>query len=156
MLFAYKPTGGATTGACTEGPVGTGAEGAMGADEVGACPEGAMGVGEVGACTGRAGEEPGGRGMKPGGGCRRAGAPKVGTSWESTRVGRGPAAHGVPAGGSRTDDESSLVRKSSSCVGGEGRRREKGNVVSSKTTWREMMTRFVARSRHLYPLWSGE
>ena len=67
--------------------MGTGAEGAMGADEVGACPEGAMGVGEVGACTegvmgactGRAGEEPGGRGMKPSGGCRRAGAPKVGT-----------------------------------------------------------------------------
>ena len=25
-------------------------------------------------------------------------------------------------------------------VGGEGRRSEKGNIVSSKTTWREMMT----------------
>jgi len=151
-------------GTGAEGVGGASAEGAMGADEVGACPEGAMGVDEVGACTegamgactGRAGEEPGGRGTKPGGGCRRAGAPKVGTGWEGTRAGRGPAAHGVPAGGSKTDDESSLVRKSSSCVGGEGRRREKGNVVSSKTTWREMMTRFVARSWHLYPLWSGE
>jgi hypothetical protein len=104
-------------------------EGAMGVGEVGACTEGAMG-----ACTGRAGEGAVDRGTKPGGGCLRADAPKVGTCWEGTRAGRGPAAHGVPAGGSKTDDESSLARKSSSCVGGEGRRREKGNVVSSKTT----------------------
>ena len=69
------------------GAEGASVEGAMGTDEVDACPEGAMGVGEVGvciegamgACTGRAGEEPGGRGTKPDGGCRRAGAPRVGT-----------------------------------------------------------------------------
>jgi hypothetical protein len=135
-------TGGATTGACIEGPVGTGAEGIGGASTEGTCPEGAMGISEVGACTegamgactGQAREEAGGRGTKPDRGCLRAGAPKMGTGWEGTRAGRGPAAHCVPAGGSKTDDKSSLVRKPSSCVGGEGRRREKGNVVSLKTT----------------------
>ena len=164
---------GAATGACTGGPVGTGVEvaggagdasvegtmgaggasagGVMGADGRGACAEGCMGT-----CTGRAGEEPSGRGTKPDEGCLRDGAPKVDTGWEGMRAGRRPAAHEVPAGGSKTDEESSLVRKSSSCGGGEGRRREKGNVVSSKTTCREMMTRFVVRSRHRYPLWSGE
>ena len=32
----------------------------------------------------------------------------------------------------------------------------KGNEVSSKTTWREMMMRLEATSRHRYPLWWGE
>jgi hypothetical protein len=32
----------------------------------------------------------------------------------------------------------------------------KGKTFSSKTTWHEMMMRCVRRSRHRYPLWSGE
>ena len=144
-------------GACTEGAVGTCTEGAggagevdiggactkgaMGADEVGAvgaCTEDAMGASEVGACTDRAGEGwrvPGVRGTKkPDGGSLNAGVPKLGTGWEGIGAGRVPAAPSVPIGGNKTNEESSLVRKSSSCVGGKGRRREKGNVVSSKTT----------------------
>ena len=78
---------------------------------------------------------PGGRGTKkPGGGGLNAGVPKLGTGWEGIGAGRVPAAPGVPIGGNKTNEELSLVRKSSLCVGGEGRRREKGNVVSSKTT----------------------
>jgi hypothetical protein len=50
-------------------------------------------------------------------------------------------------GRGETGRGSSLVRKSSSCREDEGPRREKGNVDSSKTTWREMMTRFEERSR---------
>ena len=105
-------------------------------------------------------EAPIGLGMvKPGGGDLDVGVPSPGagvtedTGWEGARRGAGAgrvaATLGVPAGRKGTDGGSSSVRKSSSCVGGEGRRSEKGNVVPSKTTWREMMTRFVARSRHL-------
>ena len=101
-----------------------------------------------------------GRGtVKPGGGGLDVCVPGPGTGvtdgtgWEGARrgagAGRGPALPGIPARRRETDGESSSVRKSSSWVGGEGRRREKGNVVSSKTTWREMMTRLVVRSRHL-------
>jgi len=75
-----------------------------------------------------------------------------GTGWEGARVegggGKGPAASGVPAGRGDTGRVSSSVRKSSSSRGGDGRLWEKGNVVSSKTTWRETMTRLVVRSRH--------
>ena len=62
--------------------------------------------------------------------------------------GRGPAILEIPAGKMESGKRSSSVRKSSSVVGEEGQLREKGNVVSSKTTWREMMTRLVVRSRH--------
>jgi hypothetical protein len=87
-----------------------------------------------------------GRGMvKPGGGGLDACVPSPGTGvtdgtcWEGAHrgagTGREPTPLGIPAGRKETDRGSSSVRKSSSCVGGEGRRREKGNVVSSKTTW---------------------
>ena len=115
--------------------------------------------GTVGAWTAGAGVGDTRGAVKPGGGDRGAGVPDPGAGvpedagWEGARRDAGAggmaATRGVPAGGKGTNGGSSSVRKSSSCVGGEGRRSEKGNVVSSKTTWREMMTRFVARSRHL-------
>ena len=83
--------------------------------------------------------------VKPGGGGLDACVPSPGTGvtdgtgWEGARrgagAGREPVPPGIPAGRKETDGGSSSVRKSSSCVGGEGRRREKGNIVSSKTTW---------------------
>jgi len=115
--------------------------------------------GTVGAWTAGAGVGDTRGAVKPGGGDRGAGVPDPGAGvpedagWEGAHRGAGASGmvptRGVPAGGKGTNGGSSSVRKSSSCVGGEGRLREKGNVVSSKTTWREMMTRFVARSRHL-------
>jgi len=95
---------------------------------------------------------------KPGGGDLDAGAPSPvsgvadGDVWEQARevdVGTVPARPGVPVGKGKTGRGSSLVRKSSSCGGGEDRRRENGKVVSSKTTCRETMTRLVVRSRHV-------
>ena len=86
-----------------------------------------------------------------------------GTSWEGAHVegggGKGPAAPAVPAGRGDTRRVSSSVRKSRSCGGGDGRLWEKGNVVSSKTTWHETMTRLVVRSRlnnqERHKVWSG-
>jgi hypothetical protein len=50
--------------------------------------------------------------------------------------------------GKKFGSRSSLVRKSSFAEGGEGRLPATGNVASSMTTWREMMTRLELRSRH--------
>jgi hypothetical protein len=64
----------------------------------------------------------GGRGMeKLGGGGLNTGVPKLATGSEGVGACRMPAAPSVPAGGNETNEELSLVRKSSSCVGGEGR-----------------------------------
>jgi hypothetical protein len=71
---------------------------------------------------------------KPGGGILDVRETELGTG--TGRV----ATSEVPAGGNVTGRGSSLVRKSSSLARGEDRRREKGKVVSLKTTWREIMT----------------
>jgi hypothetical protein len=80
---------------------------------------------------------------KPGGGGRGDGGPDP----VSREADKEPERPGVPAEEGNTGRDSSLVRKSSSLGGGEGRRREKGKMVPSKMTWREIMTRFVVRSR---------
>ena len=150
-------------GACTGGVMDTGAEADGRGDACTGCAVdvsrgGAVGwdVGVPGAGTemtdGRGTGKPGGGGLDP---CVPSPGIGVtdGTGWEGVRrgagAGSGPVPPGIHAGRRETDEGSSSVRKSSSWVGGEGRRREKGNVVSSKTTWREMMTRLVVRSRHL-------
>ncbi|XP_022681855.1 circumsporozoite protein-like [Setaria italica] len=60
---------------------------------------------------------------------------------------RGPAREGGQGGPRGTDWTVKSARNSKS-LGSEERVRANGNWVSSKTTWREMMTRLVERSRH--------
>jgi hypothetical protein len=86
--------------------------------------------------------EPAPRAAKPGGGILDA------RELERSAGAGGATPPGVPAGEKLTGRVSLSVRKSSSCAGGEGRRWEKGKVVSSKMTWREMMTRLVSRVWH--------
>ena len=104
-------------GACTGGTVGACTEGAGAVD---ACTAGANEGGAVGAGTGD------GVGVvKPGGGDLDTGVPSLDTDREGARSGASagmvPVAPGRPARGTGTDGKSSSVRKSSSCVGGEGR-----------------------------------